>query len=58
MPWVVPKSYRPKGLPRNTRNEFPIRADFGNMIMISHPIWRPKRSEKRDFGLNFVAARF
>ena len=27
---VVPKSYRPKGQPRSTRNEFPIRADFGN----------------------------
>ena len=28
--WVVPKSYHPKGQPRSTRNEFPIRADFGN----------------------------
>ena len=35
---VVPKSYRPKGQPRSTRNEFPIRADFGNSR--KHPIWR------------------
>ena len=40
---VVPKSYRPKGQPRSTRNEFPIRADFGNSR--KHPIWRPKRGE-------------
>ena len=33
---VVPKSYRPKGQPRSTRNEFPIRADFGNSR--KHPI--------------------
>ena len=56
---VVPKSYRPKRQPRSTRNEFPIRADFGNSR--KHPIWRLKRSgkltakgavlspEKRDF---------
>ena len=56
---VVPKSYRPKGQPRSTRNEFPIRADFGNSR--KHPIWRLKRGgkltakgavlspEKRDF---------
>ena len=45
-PWVsedVPKSYRPKGQPRSTRNEFPIRADFGNSR--KHPIWRLKRGE-------------
>ena len=41
---VVPKSYRPKGQPRNTRNEFPIRADFGNSR--KHPIWRLKRGGK------------
>ena len=35
--------YRSKGLPRRTRNEFPIRADFGNSR--NHPIWRPKRGE-------------
>ena len=40
---VVPKSYRPKGQPRSTRNEFPIRADFGNSR--KHPIWRLKRGE-------------
>ena len=28
---VVPKSYRPKGQLRSTRNEFPIRADYGNL---------------------------
>ena len=39
---VVPKSYRPKGQPRN-RNELPIRADFGNSR--KHPIWRLKRGE-------------
>ena len=56
---VVPKSYLPKGQPRSTRNEFPIRADFGNSR--KHPIWRLKRGgkltakgavlspEKRDF---------
>ena len=56
---VVPKSYSPKGQPRSTRNEFPIRADFGNSR--KHPIWRLKRGgkltakgavlspEKRDF---------
>ena len=56
---LVPKSYRPKGQPRSTRNEFPIRADFGNSR--KHPIWRLKRGgkltakgavlspEKRDF---------
>ena len=41
--WVVPKSYRPKGQPRSTRNEFPIRADFGNSR--KHPIWRLKCGE-------------
>ena len=58
-PPVVPKSYRPKGQPRSTRNEFPIQADFGNSR--KHPIWRLKRGgkltakgavlspEKRDF---------
>ena len=40
---VVPKSYRPKGQPRSTRNEFPIRADFGNSR--KHPIWRLKCGE-------------
>ena len=40
---VVPKSYRPKGQPRSIRNEFPIRADFGNSR--KHPIWRLKRGE-------------
>ena len=40
---VVPKSYRPKGQPRSTRNEFPIRADFGNSR--KHPIWRFKRGK-------------
>ena len=40
---VVPKSYRPKGQPRSTRNEFPIRADFGNSR--KNPIWRLKRGE-------------
>ena len=40
---VVPKSYRPKGQPRSTRNEFPIRADFGNSR--KHPIWRLKRGK-------------
>ena len=40
---VVPKSYRPKGQPRSTRNELPIRADFGNSR--KHPIWRLKRGE-------------
>ena len=40
---VVPKSYRPKGQPRTTRNEFPIRADFGNSR--KHPIWRLKCGE-------------
>ena len=35
--------YRSKGQPRRTRNEFPIRADFGNSR--NHPIWRPKRGE-------------
>ena len=40
---VVPKSYRPKGQPRSTGNEFPIRADFGNSR--KHPIWRLKRGE-------------
>ena len=56
---VVPKSYRPKGQPRSTTNEFPIRADFGNSRQ--HPIWLLKRGgkltadgavlspEKRDF---------
>ena len=56
---VVPKSYRPKGQPRSARNEFPIRADFGNSR--KHSIWRIKRGgkltakkavlspEKRDF---------
>ena len=45
--------YRSKGQPRRTRNEFPIRADFGSSR--NHPIWRPKRGEvvllpeKRDF---------
>ena len=29
---VVPKSYRPKGQPRSTKNEFLIRADFGNVL--------------------------
>ena len=29
---VVPKSYRPKEQPRNTRNEFPIRGDFRNSL--------------------------
>ena len=55
----LPKSYRPKAQPRSTRNEFPIRADFGNSR--THPIWRLKRGgkltakeavlspEKRDF---------
>ena len=28
----MPKSYRPKGQPRSTRNEFPIRADFGKVV--------------------------
>ena len=32
-----------KGQPRSTRNEFPIRADFGNSR--KHPIWRLKRGE-------------
>ena len=41
--WVVPKSYRPKGQPRSTRNEFPIRADLGNSR--KHPIWRLKCGE-------------
>ena len=41
---VVPKSYRPKGQPRSTGNEFPIRADFGNSR--KHPIWRLKRGKK------------
>ena len=53
------KSYRSKGQPRSTKNEFPIRADFGNSR--KHPIWRLKRGgkltakgavlspEKRDF---------
>ena len=41
--WVVPKSYCPKGQPRSTRNEFPIRADFGNSR--KHPIWRLKCGE-------------
>ena len=57
--WVVPKSYRPKGQPGSTRNEFPIRAHFGNSR--KHPIWLLKRGgkltakgavlspEKRDF---------
>ena len=40
---VVPKSYRPKGQPRSTRNEFPIRADFGNSR--KHPMWRLKCGE-------------
>ena len=40
---VVPKSYRPKGQPRSTRNEFPIRADFGNSR--KHPIWQLKCGE-------------
>ena len=40
---VVPKSYRPKGQRRSTRNELPIRADFGNSR--KHPIWRLKRGE-------------
>ena len=40
---VVPKSYRLKGQPRNTRNEFPIRADFGNSR--KYPIWQLKRGE-------------
>ena len=40
---VVPKSYRPKGQSRSTRNEFPIRADFGNYW--KHPIWRLKCGE-------------
>ena len=40
---VVPKSYSPKGQPRSTRNEFPIRADFGNSR--KHPIWRLKCGE-------------
>ena len=33
---VVPKSYRPKGQPRSTRKEFPIRADFGNLSKTSN----------------------
>ena len=40
---VVPKSYRSKGQPRSTGNEFLIRADFGNSR--KHPIWRLKRGE-------------
>ena len=40
---VVPKSYRSKGQPRSTRNEFLIRADFGNSR--KHLIWRLKRGE-------------
>ena len=40
---VVPKSHRPKGQPRSTRNEFPIRANFGNSR--KYPIWRLKRGE-------------
>ena len=40
---VVPKSYRSKEQPRSTRNEFPIRVDFGNSR--KHPIWRLKRGE-------------
>ena len=42
--WVVPKSYRPKGQPGSTRNEFPIRAHFGNSR--KHPIWLLKRGGK------------
>ena len=38
-----PKSYRPKGQPRSTKNEFRIRADFGNSR--KHPIWRLKCGE-------------
>ena len=57
--WVVPKSCRPKGQQGSTRNEFPIRAQFGNSR--KHPIWLLKRGgkltakgavlspEKRDF---------
>ena len=40
---VVPKSYRPKGQPKSTRNEFPIRPHFGNSR--KHPIWRLKCGE-------------
>ena len=43
MPVPVLKSYRPKEQPRSTRNEFPIRADFGNSR--KHPIWRLERGE-------------
>ena len=39
---VLPKSCS-KGQPRSTKNEFPIRADFGNSR--NHGIWRPKRGE-------------
>ena len=36
---VVPKSYRPKEQPRNTRNEFPIRGDFGNSLDYEQPLF-------------------
>ena len=42
--WVVPKSYRPKGQPESTRNEFPIRAHFGNSR--KHPVWLFKHGGK------------
>ena len=42
---VVPKSYRPKGPPRSTGNEFPIRVDFGNSRkhpMVKEPFYRQR----------------
>ena len=41
--WSAALLYRPKWQPRSTRNEFPIRADFGNSR--KQPIWRLKRGE-------------
>ena len=50
---VVPKSYRPKGQPRSTRNQFPIRADFGNSR--KHPIGRLKRGGTDSQRSRFIA---
>ena len=43
---VVPKSYRPKEQPRNTRNEFPIRGDFRNSLDYEQPLFFLSASSK------------
>ena len=43
---VVPKSYRPKEQPSNTRNEFPIRGDFANSLDYEQPLFLLSASSK------------